>query len=257
MSFDPSVDDYQSNWWAVRAESQAAVPDVLGLVVRTDALADHGLPVVLPERLGSTACCAPNVHRDLRLAIDGNRVATAETFAIDFARVRNDRLVDGDGSRNEQFYGFGADVLAVADGTVVSISDGVAESTSYGFRTARDQGRLRWEPGDPRDRARRLRGLRTPAAGQPPGEGRRHRAGRNGPRQARQHRTVRRPALDFGLLDKPDLFAGRSLPFVFDRFTVVGTVDFETSEADHLVITPQSREVREAYPLHGSIQDFS
>ena len=35
------------------------------------------------------------------------------------------------------------------------------------------------------------------------------------------------PHLHFGLSDKPDFFAGRSLPFVFDSFTLVGTVDFE------------------------------
>ena len=65
------------------------------------------------------ACCKPNVHRDVRIAIDGVRIETAETFAIDWAKVKNDRLFDGDGKRVEQYYGFGEDVLAVADGTVV------------------------------------------------------------------------------------------------------------------------------------------
>ena len=69
--------------------------------------------------LATTACCKPNVHRDLRVAIDGVRIETAETFAVDWAKVKNDRLFDGDGKRVEQYYGFGEDVLAVADGTVV------------------------------------------------------------------------------------------------------------------------------------------
>jgi hypothetical protein len=43
---------------------------------------------------------------------------------------------------------------------------------------------------------------------------------------------------------------------VLDRFSVVGTVDFETSAADKLVISPQAREVRNGYPLYGSIQNF-
>ena len=64
------------------------------------------------------------------------------------------------------------------------------------------------------------------------------------------------PHLHFGLSDKPDFFAGRSLPFVFDSFTVVGAVDFDASEGDRLVITPDSREVRSAYPLYGSIQNY-
>ena len=72
--------------------------------------------------LATTACCEPNVHRDLRVAIDdvfSHR--HAETFAIDWSKVKNDRLFDGE--RVERSYRFGAVVLAVADGTVVSIHD--------------------------------------------------------------------------------------------------------------------------------------
>jgi hypothetical protein len=65
--------------------------------------------------------------------VDGVRIATAETFAIDWAKVKNDRIFDGDGKRLEQYYGFGEDVLAVADGTVVSIHDGMPDETEgYG-----------------------------------------------------------------------------------------------------------------------------
>ena len=64
------------------------------------------------------------------------------------------------------------------------------------------------------------------------------------------------PHLHFGLYDKPDMVVGRSLPFVFDSFTVAGTVDFKTSEGSHLVISPESRKVRSAYPLYGGIQNY-
>ncbi len=64
------------------------------------------------------------------------------------------------------------------------------------------------------------------------------------------------PHLHFGLLDKPDLFAGRSLPFVFHRFTKVGTIDLDASTGDHLVITPASKPIRRAYPLYLGIVDF-
>ena len=70
--------------------------------------------------LATSGCCKPNLHRDLRIAIDGVRIETPETFAIDYAKVKNGRVFDGDGSRIEQHYAFGEDVLAVADGTVVS-----------------------------------------------------------------------------------------------------------------------------------------
>jgi murein DD-endopeptidase MepM/ murein hydrolase activator NlpD len=63
--------------------------------------------------------------------------------------------------------------------------------------------------------------------------------------------------LHFGLLDRPSVFAGRALPFVFDRYTLAGTVDIKNATGDTLVISPESREVRSAYPLWGSIQNFA
>jgi murein DD-endopeptidase MepM/ murein hydrolase activator NlpD len=64
------------------------------------------------------------------------------------------------------------------------------------------------------------------------------------------------PHLHFGLSDKPDLFSGRALPFVFDSFAMVGVVDFDASEADHVVMAPDSRQVGFAYPLYGSLVKF-
>jgi len=64
------------------------------------------------------------------------------------------------------------------------------------------------------------------------------------------------PHLHFGISDKPDFFAGRSLPFVFDSFTAVGAVDLDVSEADRLVILPHSRQVRSSYPLDGGILNY-
>ena len=52
------------------------------------------------------------------------------------------------------------------------------------------------------------------------------------------------------------MYAGRSLPFVFDSFTLVGKVDFDASEGARFVIVPDSRQVRSAYPLYGSVQNF-
>ena len=37
--------------------------------------------------LAVTACCGPNLHRDLRLAIDGLRIDTGEAFAVDCVHV--------------------------------------------------------------------------------------------------------------------------------------------------------------------------
>ena len=206
--------------------------------------------------LASSACCKPNIHRDLRVAIDGARIETAETFAIDWVKVKNDRLFDGDGKRDEQYYGFGADVLAVADGTVIYTHDGLPDETpsvlmvpksksDYGgnnviLKIAPNvfawyahlrRGTLRVKVGD-------LVKAGTPIA----------KLGNSGPSEG--------PHLHFGLLDKPDPIAGRSLPFVFDSFTFEGAVDFDASSADRLVIHSDPRQVQSAYPLYGGIQDF-
>jgi hypothetical protein len=206
--------------------------------------------------LATTACCKPNVHRDERIAIDGVRIETGETFAIDWAKVENDRLFDGDGKRVEQYYGFGEDVLAVADGTVVSIHDGMPDQTPFVFMVPKSksdyggnnlileiapnvfawyahlrQGSLRVKVGD------------ALKAGAPIAK-----LGNTGPSEG--------PHLHLGLIDKPDPITGRSLPFVFDSFTLVGAIDFDASKGDRLVIRPDSRQVRFAYPLYGGIQNY-
>jgi len=206
--------------------------------------------------LATTACCKPNVHRDERVAIDGVRIETGETFAVDWAKVQNGRLFEGGGKKVEQYYGFGEDVLAVADGKVVSVHDGMPDQTPFVFMVPKSksdyggnnvvleiapnvfawyahlrQGSVRVKVGD------------TVEAGAPIAQ-----LGNTGPSEG--------PHLHFGLLNKPDPVAGRSLPFVFDSFTLAGAIDFDASKEDRLLIRPDLRQVRFAYPLYGGIQNF-
>ena len=215
-----------------------------------------GPPVRGNGWLATTACCKPNVHRDERVAIDGVRIETGETFAVDWAKVKNDRIYDGDGKRIEQYYGFGEDVLAVADGVVVSVHDGMTDQTpfvpmvpksksDFGGNNVMEeiapnvfawyahlrQGSIAVKVGD------------AVKAGAPIGK-----LGNTGPSEG--------PHLHLGLLDKPDPVAGRSVPFVFDSFALVGAIDFDASKGDRLVVAPDLREVRAAYPLYGGIVNF-
>lgn len=206
--------------------------------------------------LVTTACCGPNAHRDLRLAVDGHRLETPETFAVDWGLVKGNRLFAGDGSTNEDFYGFGADVLAVADGTVVFTQDGVPEQSPIAVVPADKQADiggnkvvLRIAPRVFAVYEHLQPGSLTVKVGDVVKAGAvLAKLGNTGPSTG--------PHLHFGLLDGPDIFTSRSLPFVFDRFTLAGTVDIATAEGDTLVIRPESRQVRSAYPLWGSIQNF-
>ena len=206
--------------------------------------------------LVSSGCCKPNLHRDLRVAIDGLRIETPEAFAIDWAKAKNGRIFDADGSKNEQHYAFEQDVLAVADGTVVSIQDGKPETTpnqSMVPETKEDYGGnhviLKIAPNvfalyvHLHTGSVAVKVGDVVKAGAPLSK-----IGNTGPSLG--------PHLHFGLSDKPSFFSGRALPFVFDSFAMIGVIDFDASEGNHLVMTPDSRQVRSAYPLYGSLVDF-
>jgi murein DD-endopeptidase MepM/ murein hydrolase activator NlpD len=172
--------------------------------------------------LATTACCTPNLHRDLRVVVDGRRIETAETFAVDWALLKGDRVYEGKGTTNEQFYAYGADVFAVADSTVVSVQDGKPDTTPnvamipktlsdfggnqvmleiapkvYAVYGHLQPGSLRVKVGD------------TVKVGAPLAK-----IGNTGPSLG--------PHLHFGLLNRPDMFTGRSLPFVIDSYTLAG-----------------------------------
>ncbi|QJP16373.1 M23 family metallopeptidase [Starkeya sp. ORNL1] len=248
--------------YTLAADSQLALmignPEVDGPDV---AINRQPAIVIKPPLAGNgwfatSGCCKPNVHRDLRISIDGRRIETAETFAVDWARVRDGRIFDGDGKKVEQHYAFGADVLAVADGTVVSVQDGMTDEAPFQSMIPKrisDYGGnhviLQIAPNVFALYAHLHPGSLTVKVGDAVKAGAPiARIGNTGPSEG--------PHLHFGLADKPDFFTGRSLPFVFDNFTLVGTVDMAASEGDRLVISPGSRQVRSAYPLYGGIQNY-
>ncbi len=213
-------------------------------------------PVMGNGWLAAAGCCKPNIHRDTRWALDGRRIETAETFFIDWNRVKIDKIYDGNGKKVEQHYAFGQDVLAVADGRIVSIHDGIPDQTPFQVMVPKvkedyggnhvileiasnvfalyahlQSGSLTVKVGDAEKAGARLAKI-----------------GNTGPSEG--------PHLHFGLSDQPNFVSGRSLPFVFDSFTLAGAADVDASKGDHLVILPNSRQVRAAYPLYGDIQNY-
>ena len=56
------------------------------------------------------------------------------------------------------------------------------------------------------------------------------------------------PHLHFGLLDRPDVLVGNSLPFVIDKLAITGTLK-AGEEPGHASVEPKTVAVKDAYPL--------
>jgi murein DD-endopeptidase MepM/ murein hydrolase activator NlpD len=194
---------------------------------------DPRIPLVIssPLRgdgwLSANGCCeAYSAHRYFRLAVDGIHLVKPETFAIDWMQLQGGRLFSGDGSRNEQYFCFGADILSVAAGTVVSIRDGMPEESPNQPVTAVMQPAdyagnavvVQIAPGTWATYAHLQPGSIHVAvgdhitAGQLLGT-----LGNSGNSTA--------PHLHFQLSDGADILTSNSLPFVFDQYVLGGTVD--------------------------------
>jgi hypothetical protein len=90
-------------------------------------------PPLRASNVGVLGCCGrPFAHR-LALLDRSGRPVFAQRYAIDFVRL--DDAVNtyaGDPARNESYFVFGSEVIAVAPGRVVATRDGVPENTPPG-----------------------------------------------------------------------------------------------------------------------------
>jgi murein DD-endopeptidase MepM/ murein hydrolase activator NlpD len=79
-----------------------------------------------------------DAHRRALVAVDG-RERIAQRFAIDWMLLGPDgRFFHGDPKSNGGFYGYGAEVLAVADGRVSDRKDGLPENAGSNEATSRN-----------------------------------------------------------------------------------------------------------------------
>jgi len=77
-------------------------------------------------------------HRRALNAVDG-RERIPQRFAIDWGRLGPDgRLRHRNGESNSDFYSYGAEVLAVANGRIVDAKDGIPENSGTTERNARE-----------------------------------------------------------------------------------------------------------------------
>ena len=208
------------------------------------------------------ACCsAASIHRYIRVPADGNRIAKAETFAVDWIQLRDGAYAEGDGSAVEDWYDFGADVMSVADGTVVYARDDMPEEAtnqraSHVFKPedyAGNQVIVQIAP----DVYALYAHLQTGsvavavgdrvATGQPIGK-----LGNSG--------NTTGPHLHFSLLDSPNPLTGESLPMVIDSYTLEGTIspDQLAGTAGPPDLTPQgpAQPQTATFPLWLAVSSF-
>lgn len=82
------------------------------------------------------ALSSPDHRRSLN-AVDG-RERIPQRFAIDWMQLGPDRqLFHGDAKSNANYYGYGAEVLAVADGKVSDLKDGLPDNVGSNERSGR------------------------------------------------------------------------------------------------------------------------
>jgi hypothetical protein len=106
------------------------------LTPRRDLPGTLGPPLSGGEWVASHGLSNASSHRRTLLAIDG-RAQIAQRYAVDWTRVGADgRVFRGDPSRNANWTPYGAAVLAVGDGRIVELQDGIPENDPTADRKA-------------------------------------------------------------------------------------------------------------------------
>jgi murein DD-endopeptidase len=193
-------------------------------------------------------------HRRGLIAVDGN-AAIGQRFAIDYVKMdENGRRFTGDSLKNESYYAEGVDALAVADGIVALVKDGIPENVPgpasrampitletvggnsvildigqgrYAFYAHLKPGSLRVRPGD-RVRKGQVLGL----------------VGNSG--------NSTEPHLHFHLMDGTSPLGSEGIPYVHETFELIGRCG--RAFADCKRSTPETR--RREIPMANMIVGF-
>jgi len=225
-----------------------------------------GPPLIGKGFLAADGCCDTIRHVRALLPLNGN-FALAQRFAIDWEQVDGEsRLVKGDLADPKNYTIYGQPVLAVADGTVVSARNDLAEQVPGALPAnlpiAEADGNFivldigggahvlyaHLQPGSVLVGAG-ARVKRGDILGK---------VGNTGNSQA--------PHLHLHVMDGSSPLLSNGIPYVFDAFTITavdaaGTPDFDKAEATGtpLTLTPVTppRRFRDVLPLDLSVVEFS
>jgi len=226
-------------------------------------------PLVLGPPFGEGLWFAHNGPGDHRAAhwgsmlVHGLNITVPQRYAIDFHGLnRNGRGIRGTlkDSSNTDWFGYGADVVAVADGLVSEARDGIGDnpplfepppaasvelSATGGNYVVLDLGRNRFV-----HYAHLQQGSVTVRPGQ------RLRRGQLLGRLGNSGNT-NGAHLHFNVLNRPRMSEAEGLPYVFDAFVMRGTTTADSVFGDAPPTSPdQSQSVRRALPLGGTIVEF-
>ncbi|MFQ4141942.1 M23 family metallopeptidase [Chlorogloeopsis sp. ULAP02] len=224
-----------------------------------------GPPLAGKGWVAINGCCAPNVgHRSTGLPIDG-QIYFAQRFAIDWMQLDDQgRVVKGDVKNLSNFPSYGADVLAIADGTVVETLNTLSEqippslpdpSTITLENLLGNHVILRLSPNVFALYAHLQKNSVTVKSGERVRRGQvLGKLGNTGNSSA--------PHLHLHLMSGSSL-GSDGLPYVINRFSVAGQIPAEATDAfyelkgdwrKYLLSNPSSR--RDQFPLHFTIVDF-
>lgn len=249
--------------WGTDLETGQPLVTVTG--ARMKVRSDIAVPVLQPPGKGSgwvcaEACCGRSHHRRTPLSLNGEIYLT-QRYAIDFIRItESGRLFTNQGYDVKDWYVYGAELLAVADGVVIGAQDGlqewvpgagakVSKAEAAGNHVLVDMGHgvsyvfCHMQPGTVN-----VKVGETVRAGQVLGL-----VGNSGATDA--------PHLHMHLIGGLDIFQGRSMPWAFERFTVTGyypsldeLLSGDPIPASRVDETPYL--VENAYPLELRVIDF-
>jgi murein DD-endopeptidase MepM/ murein hydrolase activator NlpD len=237
--------------------------DILGpdLVLDPRSPLTIGPPLRGTGWLNASSCCAPeSLHRNVRLAVGGTSIKNVQEFAIDWTQLRDGTTSVGDGHRNEDYHAYGADLLAVADGTVAAAVDGRPNQTpntpAVGIGSPKDYPgnhvSLQLAPDVWAVYAHIQPGTVTVKPGEKVAKGQViGKLGNSG--------NSGGPHLHFQLADGPELLNSSSLPFSLESYDLLGSVDPATVTDDdpEVKVTGPAGPQRDTYPLTYTVIDIA
>ena len=234
------------------------------VTISTEEPVAIGAPLRGEGWLVGNGCCILNGHRNVMLPLAG-QINGGERFAIDASQIdvaatRENGYTagveyDGDPADNASYLAYGEPILAVADGTVVSVHSTDPDTApgtlplGPGFTLANLGGNVialqlapdlfavyyHLAPGSP-----------TVKVGDTVTRGQEIAQLGNSGNTSGAH-------LHFQLSRTPLIFSSESVPYVFDEFTVVGSIDPETGA---LIADPTPGPREDALPLALTVIDF-